>query len=165
MAIKGDTKALQALRRRIGNIRSPAFRRRVVNVIGQEALSMALEGFEKSRDPYGVRWAPLKLRNGQPLLDKGILRNSLNVRVTSSTSFEVATDVKYAKLHQHGGTVKPRNARVLAWRSGGQRFFAKSVKVPARPFLPDGRGMPRTWAKAFRQVSSDFMRAYGAGRR
>lgn len=159
MAIQGDTKALQAMRRRLASIKSPEFRKRVLSVLGQEALYRSLQCFEKSRDPYEVRWAPLKLRSGRPLLDKGILRNSLNVRVLSAQSFEVATDVRYAKLHQYGGTITPKNARVLSWSSGGRRFFAKSVTIPARPYLPDGRGMPRSWARGFRVVASDFIRA------
>jgi phage gpG-like protein len=156
MAIKGDTKALQQLRQRLGKVRSAEFRKRISNVVGHEALSLVLEGFAASKDPYGVRWAPLKVRQGQPLLDKGLLRNSINVRAVA-LGFELATDNVGAKLHQHGGTVRPKNARALSFMVGNRRVFAKSVTIPARPFFPDARGLPRRWAAAFRAIASDFI--------
>jgi phage gpG-like protein len=154
----GDTKQLQELRRRMAAMKTPAFKKRFLNVIGQEALFQSLMCFEKSRDPYGNRWKPLKMRAGQPLLDTGRLRNSLNVRVLSTTSLEVATDVKYARLHQFGGTVEAKK-KALSWQANGKRFFARRVRVPARPYLPDSRGVPRSWAKAFNLVAGDFVQA------
>jgi len=158
MTVQGDTKALQQLRARIGKVRSPEFKKRVSNVVGHEALSLVLEGFEASKDPYGVRWKGLKTRTGQPLLDTGRLRNSINVRPIDG-GFKLATDVKYAPLHQHGGVVVPRRARALRFMVGGKPVFAARVKVPARPFLPDNRGLPRAWAKAFHAIATDFIRA------
>ena len=158
--IKGDTKALQERKRRVGQIASPEFRMRVLNVIGQEALHRVLQGFEKSKDPYGVPWKSLQLRNGKPLMDTGRLRNSINLRVVDAGHFEIATDVKYAKLHQHGGTITPKHAKALSFRAGKKRIFAKSVTVPARPFLPDGRGMPRGWSAAFKREAYEFIQRH-----
>lgn len=37
--------------------------------------------FRKSQDPYGNTWAEIKHRKGQPLLDTGMLRNSISGEV------------------------------------------------------------------------------------
>lgn len=155
----GDTKRLQQLAQTVGTLRAPAARRRLLNAIGHGALERVLTGFEQSRDPYGMRWKDLKYRQGQPLRDRGLLMNSINVRVTSS-SFELATDRKGARLHQHGGVVVPRRAKMLAFKVNGRTVFAKKVTIPARPFVPDGRGLPRSWATGFHEDAAAFFRQH-----
>lgn len=158
MTVIGDTKKLEQLRRRIARVGTPQFKQRISNVVGQEALARVLEGFNAGRDPYGVSWPKLKGRPGRPLLDTGRLRNSINIRPLNG-GFKLATDVKYAPLHQNGGTITAKNARALAFMMNGKKVFVKSVKVPARPFFPDGRGTPPKWQAAFHRIASDFIRA------
>ncbi|WP_034157923.1 hypothetical protein [Sphingomonas sp. ERG5] len=45
-------------------------------------------------------------------------------------------DVKYALIHEVGGTIVPKNAKALAIpQPDGSVRFAKSVTIPARPYL------------------------------
>lgn len=45
-------------------------------------------------------------------------------------------DVRYALIHELGGTIVPVNAKALAIpQADGGVVFAKSVKIPARPYL------------------------------
>lgn len=59
----------------------------------------------------------------------------------------VGTNVKYAAINEFGGTIRPKTAGgMLAWRGAATRgadgkfqkgdwIFAKSVKIPSRPYL------------------------------
>jgi phage gpG-like protein len=158
MAFTGDTKVLDVLRRRLAKVKSAEFRKRLASVCGQEALSRVLEGFAASKDPYGQRWKPLKVRQGQPLLDRGMLRNSISVRMVGE-GFKLATNNVGAPVHQHGAVIRPKNAKMLHFRIGKRSVWAKSVTIPARPFLPDSRGLPRGWASGFRDVAGALIRA------
>lgn len=45
-------------------------------------------------------------------------------------------DVRYALIHELGGVITPRQAKVLAFTlPNGETVFAKSVTIPARPYL------------------------------
>ena len=49
----------------------------------------------------------------------------------------VGTNVKYAKIHEYGGTIKPKrfDKLYIKDRFGNITATAKEVKIPARPFL------------------------------
>lgn len=44
-------------------------------------------------------------------------------------------DVRYALIHELGGVITPVVAKMLAFEINGQLVFAKSVTIPARPYL------------------------------
>lgn len=44
-------------------------------------------------------------------------------------------DVRYALIHELGGVITPLVARVLAFELNGRMVFARSVTIPARPYL------------------------------
>lgn len=146
--IKVDDQAtarLAELARRGENLAPPM---RAIAAGWREQVAM---GFSASVDPYGGRWAALRSRSGQPLLNTGRLRNSFQA-VHGRDFASVGTNVPYAEVHQRGmrpTKIRPKNARVLAWKtSGGNWRFAKHVNhpgFPARPMLPDDRGLPDSW--------------------
>jgi phage gpG-like protein len=103
--------------------------------IGATVATLIGLGFRQSTSPYGSRWKPLKIRRGQPLVDKGQLRSSITYRADNA-GVTIGTNKIQARVHQFGATIVPKNAAFLAWRANGQSFFAKSVTIPARPFLP-----------------------------
>lgn len=146
------------------------------------AVSGAKDHFRLSQGPDGRQWAPLahpRPRGGdKPLRDRGLLMASLSASKTEQ-GLRLAASHPGANLHQFGGTVKPKRAKMLAIpvskeavRSGPARSFprplfvlrgtsgavlaevkmrgkgrsrtgenvvhyvlARSVKVPARPFV------------------------------
>ena len=67
------------------------------------------------------------------------LSRSIHIEVLSSSraSVEVmvGTDVIYAAIHEFGGVITPKKAKALAFEIGGELIFAKSVHIPARPYL------------------------------
>ncbi len=79
----------------------------------------------------------------------GALRASIGSRVTESmtaiTATISSTGVRYAAIHEFGGTIhvpeiRPKTARALAFEIGGQTIFAAytrahDVHIPQRSFL------------------------------
>jgi phage virion morphogenesis protein len=108
-------------------------------------------GFRMGRSPWGVPWAPLKLRAGQPLRDTGRLQRSITHQVQAD-SVLVGTNVRYARTHQHGAKIKPVKGKFLRFPGpGGRPIFSKGVQIPARPFMPIVNGkvdLPAPWAKS-----------------
>lgn len=43
--------------------------------------------------------------------------------------------VPYARIQHDGGVIKPKNAKVLAWKKAGQWIFAKSVRIKPTKYL------------------------------
>lgn len=44
-------------------------------------------------------------------------------------------DVRYALIHELGGVITPVVAKLLAFEINGKLVFAKSVTIPAQPYL------------------------------
>ncbi len=112
--------------------------------------------FKLGIDPWGSPWAALKIRKGgQPLKDRnrtGLSRIIVNPDSTGVT-IGTAAQRKIAATHQFGATIKPNNAKLLAFPGpGGRMIFAKKVVVPARPFLPLRKSnvvaLPPAWSAA-----------------
>ena len=45
------------------------------------------------------------------------------------------SNLVYARIHQLGGTIRPRRAKALHFRLGDTPVFAQQVTIPARPYL------------------------------
>jgi len=124
----------------VGADRKPA-----LEAIGHYVREEASLAFASSASPYGAPWLPLKMRQGQPLLDTGRLRNSLTYRVQGDT-VEVGTNVLYAGVHQSGMTIRAKNAPWLVFKTPTGFAKVKEVTIPARPFLPTAeQGLPAEW--------------------
>lgn len=48
---------------------------------------------------------------------------------------QVGSNLVYAGLPQFGGTIRPKNGKSLVFNLGKTKVFAKSVTIPARPYL------------------------------
>jgi phage gpG-like protein len=122
ITIDVDERALNLL---FDKVRGVVEERSLLDSIGHALREEASLSFTDSRDPYGKPWKPLKRRKGQPLLDTGLLRNSLAYRVNGLV-LELGTNVDYAGPHQYG-----------------------TKHIPARPFFPRLEdGLPPAWAAA-----------------
>lgn len=82
-------------------------------------------------------------QGGQTLVDRGILRNSIQARSGSDWA-AAGSAQKYAKIHQMGGTIRAKSAKALRFKIGDHWYIRRAVTIPARPFLPvkDGRLHP-----------------------
>lgn len=78
-------------------------------------------------------------RSGRTMMERGALRNSIHARATATEAI-IGTDLIYAAIHQFGGIIRPRRGQYLRFRvAGGRWATVRSVRIPARPFLPVDR--------------------------
>jgi phage gpG-like protein len=135
--ISGDFDRLGSLIAQVRTIASPQFHAKLRASLAYAAEQEIVQGFDRSADPYGNRWAPLKAERGrraggQPLVDTGKLRSSYEARQTG-TGFEVRSRAGYAGYHQYG-----------------------TKRIPARPMVPNRRDdLGPYWRRTFIRVIED----------
>ncbi len=169
-----------------GHLANGRVLRELSKVLSEEAKTQLSHEFERSRDPYGTRWAPLAqersrnkrasvrggamgafargLRTGgssKPLVDTGRLKNSFRVQALAN-GFFIRTPVVYAAAQNYGYTYPART--VLTGRSGGvlggYGLMARSVTghvLPARPMLPEGQ-LGAIWSAAFKRAADGYFK-------
>jgi len=140
---------------------------RVVSAnLAEETIELIREGFATSTDPYGDRWAPLKLRSGQPLRDTGGLQSSWHRRFVTAQGFVVASGKDYARYHQDGTgihgpkaqRIKPRHARALRFPGPGGPIFAASVAgVERRRMVPEKGEIPSRWRERYIRTAEEVL--------
>lgn len=113
----------------------------VMDEIGDQLVANVLERFRRGVGPDGQAWprsGRAEEEGGQTLVDAGRLRDSI-VSEAGPSSVTVGTNVLYARIHQLGGTIRPKTADRLRFRLAGGQFVAvHSVTLPARPYLGIG---------------------------
>lgn len=139
------------------------------------------ENFRSEGRPAWAGWSPryAKTRQGGKILQKsGRLATSINQH-SDNDSATVGTNVKYARIHQEGGTINQRaRKQTVHFRQDkhgnvGKQFVKKSrsnfaqtvavaaykIKMPARPFLhlteQDVEGMEETGSNYFKRLIDD----------
>lgn len=126
--------------------------------LAEETVDLVRGTFEKSSDPYGERWEPLKVRSGKPLEDTGGLKGSYHPQITAD-GFSVGSGKDYAGYHQdgtgvygrHKSKIRPEKAKAL--RIPGVGFRASVKGTPARKMVPDDRGLPPAWSDSLVDVA------------
>ena len=90
--------------------------------IGQEVA-------RRSKEDYlsGPRPDKLGRRSGD-------LARSVNYKVTGNRVV-IGSNLKYARIHEKGGTIRARNSPYLVFRIGNQWISTKEVTIPERAFL------------------------------
>ena len=83
----------------------------MLDELGQDEKARVMLRFENSTAPDGTRWDELTSRDGQPLMDTGVLYGSITAQVHGNT-LQVGSATDYAHYHQFG-----------------------TKHIPARPFL------------------------------
>lgn len=157
--------ATQAIENKLKAIEEAAQSMDLMDGIGRAIRTQIELGFRATQDPYGQKWAGLKYRSGQPLSNTRRLRGSITPKPTKD-GVTFGTNVCYAIVHQFGATIEAtpgkkggsgicgyqrKGAPVLAFPTPGGWIRAKKVTIPARPFFPDQRGMPKAWSQAIRR--------------
>lgn len=149
---------LRAMQQRANDIR-PA-----LGEIGVEFAERIRQQFSQGRSPYGEKWAALskttqarnngKRTGGQPLMDTGRLRASIDSSVTSASSVSVGTNLRYAGLHQYGARQgqygRTKRNSPIPWGN-----------VPARPYMPIQSGrvvLPLAWSNAANEIVADHIK-------
>lgn len=112
--------------------------RPVLADFGELLVESTQRRFAEGRAPDGTPWAPLKYRQGRPLLDTGTMRDQIASEV-GPDYVEIVATAKQARWHQFGTdpyVIVPRTRQALAWPGGpGPRKRVHHPGLPARPFL------------------------------
>lgn len=163
MATTGDPGAIQ---RRLKYFSGPAFLDDASDAIAASGLKEIQDGFNEQRDPYGKSWKPIR-RRGKILQKTGRLYRSATGRRRPGGGAELGLTASYAGFQNDGTDPHARKARyqpvnkrgrfVSRLKAGTYRRKANVRYLPggtnpgiaARPMIPDDRGLPPKWEKAF----------------
>lgn len=128
------TDALQKLYDAAGNL-APALKN-----IGEYETRVTKRRFMDEKDPDGSPWVGLNPLYAKTKKGPGKLRGesrslSAIAYQVAADSVEIGSDVIYARIHNEGGTIRPKTAGALVFSMGGQTFNVQSVKIPKRQYL------------------------------
>ncbi|WP_418459761.1 phage virion morphogenesis protein [Brucella intermedia] len=126
--------ALQRLYDAAGNL-GPALKN-----IGEYESRVTRRRFIDEKDPEGNPWKDLNPLYAKTKKGPGKLRGETRslsqiVYQVASDSVEIGSNEVYARIHNEGGTIVPKNAAALVFSMGGQTFKVRSVTIPRRQFL------------------------------
>jgi hypothetical protein len=71
-----------------------------------------------------------------PVLDRNLVDSGVVEPVTGGYKVQFGSSkVPYARIQELGGTIKPKRAKLLAWKDGSEWRFAKSVTIKGTHYL------------------------------
>ena len=176
-----DDHELREALARVGALDSPGGP--LLQALGDDLVELVRQGFVTGTDPYGIPWAPLKVRVGRPLRDKGHLMDSITSKVEDNsvvvgTNYGPLADGKsVAGVHQFGATIvatgKSWEVTRHSYRTGqttssmqpgklvfagpdGRLIFAQKVTIPARRMFPLD-GMPPQWSSDLLETAREHV--------
>lgn len=159
------------LQRKINALIKASQSQAMFKTIGTTVANRIRLCFRLGVDPWGNPWAPLKIRKGQPLVNRGIMRRSITSKA-DNTGVTVGTNLKnegvnYPAVHQFGATIVPKKkGGMLAFPgANGNIIFSKGVTIPKRSFMPirspgAQAALPPAWSVAVvRSLRNYFKKA------
>ncbi|MFT8422072.1 MAG: phage virion morphogenesis protein [Gluconacetobacter sp.] len=117
---------------------------RVLAAVGEEMIQSTQLRFETQTAPDGTPWAPL---NPHYAADKAATRPGAGIltytqhlrrgisRYVDGRTLVWGSNLDYAAVHQFGAVIKPKSRKALFFSLGGREVMARSVTIPARPYL------------------------------
>ena len=156
ITISVEDAAARAMLNKLGQMDTAPLMRR----LGERIQAWTQDRFDANQQqaPDGTPWAKLNPKYAQnkprhlqnrKLTLGGYLRKSIRWQLLDSQSVLVGTNVKYAAIHQFGGTIRPKKGKALAF--GGR--FVQSVTIPARPYL----GISEQDNKEIQEIIKDWV--------
>lgn len=83
-----------------------------------------------------LRRVSLSAAGNKILSRSGELKNSITYRAgENKVLVGPGTGIPYARIHQLGGVIRPKNGKALLVPCGNRILRLKQVKIPARPYL------------------------------
>lgn len=141
----GNFKALDRWAKKLE--RAPEAMDEISLQLAEETIDLIREGIADGVDPYGKPYAPLKLRDGQPLRKTGGMQ-VWQRKAAGRDGFTVASPKKYAIYHQQGTGLygphkKPivpkggaaafrRRSRAALMGTGERVGFGKALRIPTQ---------------------------------
>lgn len=125
-----DTSELKSLKKKVDKLENSPHIKSALEQISARFENRIKMLFRKSEDPYGEKWASITHRKGQPLLDTGMLRNSVKSEVRGN-DIVIGSPLIYAANHDLG------------------------ITVTKRSFLPNEKqGLPQDWKDEYVKILS-----------
>ncbi|MBD8890902.1 phage virion morphogenesis protein [Roseibium litorale] len=107
---------------------------------------------EEKTDPDGTPW-PANGAGSGILFQSGDLATSIDHQQEGADQVSWGSPLIYAAIHQQGGEIRPKTAKVLVFTIGGETVFAKKVTIPRRSYL----GMSADNAREMEQAALRFI--------
>jgi phage virion morphogenesis protein len=115
----------------------------VMRAIGTGLVANTHDRFDAAQDPDGKAWAPLEpnyaaSKRGPGILRESAMRGGLQGSITHRSGraeVEVGTNKIYGATHQFGNVITAKGGGFLVFKIGGTLVKARSVTIPARPYL------------------------------
>ena len=106
----------------------------LTDIISSEIEKEVQMRFVNEVDPKGNKWKP-NVRGGKILRDTGQLMNSIH-RISDGKVGGVATNKIYARIHNEGGIIRPKEKSKLKFKGVDGKFvFVDEVEIPKRQFF------------------------------
>lgn len=152
IAVEIVEQGLQDAMARIQALADPATRLKLMQSVGQEVQDQTYYRIKTEKTaPDGTAW-PTNRRGTSILFATGQLAESIDYRATMD-EVHVGSALPYARIHQFGGTIKPRSKEALAFMSAGNGYVVRSVYIPPRPYL----GLSAQNAADIEEMIADFV--------
>lgn len=118
----------------------------ILRAIGTGLAANTRSRFNRGVAPDGAPWAELSpayapMKKGPGILRESGMRGGLQGSIifdVGGNVLSVGTNKIYGAIHQFGGTIRPRSAKVLVFRLAFGVVKARKVAIPPRPFLGIG---------------------------
>lgn len=135
-----------------------------VNKMMKRMENAGISGTTSLVQGAGIIEAAAKVNlNAQGLHKTGQLGDSIQIYDKEAWSVKVGSrGVIYAAIHEFGGIISAKRAKALHWiGKDGKDIFAKSVRIPARPYLRPA--VDENQKQITRAIGDDVKRKLGAG--
>jgi phage virion morphogenesis protein len=108
--------------------------------IGEYEAKVTRGRFISKQDPNGNPWKALNPLYALTKKGPGILvgeTRSLSQIVwqLAGDGVEIGSNEIYSRIHNEGGTIRPKTAAALVFSMGGHTFLVQKVTIPKRQFL------------------------------
>lgn len=157
---------LTSMRRQLEELQKPRTLHELHNRAGRVASDLVRDGFRQARSPEGKPWEPTTRRN-PILVDTKALRDNIRWKADSRGLVIQTTGRanRYADFHMTGTRGRTRaldkRGRFRSDRSTNRLKRSASIRyvrgLPARPFLPTGTTIPRTWEPQLRRAFERYL--------
>ncbi|WP_375453651.1 phage virion morphogenesis protein [uncultured Methylobacterium sp.] len=104
-----------------------------------EAMARLVQGqtrrriYSEKTGPDGTAWPPNR-KGTSILVASEALAKSIDYKVNGTEAI-VGSGLRYSRIHQFGGVIRPKAGKALAFKVGGRKVVARKVTIPARPYL------------------------------
>lgn len=124
----------------------------LMDVIGRLVQNQTRQRIVSEKEgPDGTAWVA-NHEGTSTLYASGALHDSIDYQ-SGMDEVEIGSALVYAAIHQFGGVIKPKKAKSLSFMKGNARVYARSVNIPARPYL----GLSADNIDEINSVVSDFL--------